>query len=164
MRHLAKLPSMQERSQILQAKYVVRSTSLPEDTLLKKLLPLLQDQPSLQWHKLSKTALSQTLPTPLSTLSASTFSKYQRTFLQHNLETTLQKPHSKLLSYCRPRLSVDPLLWLPMTTVERSRCLRWRLGWLPDGSPRLCSCQRHKLTKAHIIQCLAYTCPTSHTT
>ncbi|KAI8969329.1 hypothetical protein BDF20DRAFT_826725, partial [Mycotypha africana] len=46
-------------------------------------------------------------------------------------------------------------LWLPMTFVERDRCLRWRLGWLPNNYST--SCLYHPtrtLTKAHIIDCL----------
>ncbi|KAI8969927.1 hypothetical protein BDF20DRAFT_802430, partial [Mycotypha africana] len=41
--------------------------------------------------------------------------------------------NSKLLSACRTSISLDPILWLPMTSEERNRCLRWRLGWLPGG-------------------------------
>jgi hypothetical protein len=144
-----------EKPKYANRKITKRKTlSLPSNTLLKKLLPHIQDQRSSQWYKISKTALCQTLPAPLSPLHTTIFHKYQRIFLQKNLQSTLQKPHSKLLSLCRPTLSVDPIIWLPMTRMERSRCIIWRLGWLPGGSPRLCSCQRNKLTKAHIIQYL----------
>ncbi|KAI9309764.1 hypothetical protein BX666DRAFT_1873113, partial [Dichotomocladium elegans] len=63
--------------------------------------------------------------------------------------------NSKLISVCRPTVSLDPILWLPMTREERSRCLRWRLGWLPSGNTTYCI--RHPsalLTKTHSIQCL----------
>ncbi|KAG1543416.1 hypothetical protein G6F49_011353 [Rhizopus delemar] len=43
----------------------------------------------------------------------------------------LQEKHAKLLSHCRNDLIVDPILRIPMTRSERSRCVRWRLGWLP---------------------------------
>ncbi|KAG1136594.1 hypothetical protein G6F37_013697 [Rhizopus arrhizus] len=42
-----------------------------------------------------------------------------------------------------------------MSKSERSRCIRWRLGWLPGG--RYKSCPRHpdqSFTKAHTIHCL----------
>ncbi|KAI9310188.1 hypothetical protein BX666DRAFT_1870800 [Dichotomocladium elegans] len=61
-----------------------------------------------------------------------------------------------LLSRCRPRPSVDPVLWLPMTRMERSRCIRWRLGWLPGGKPRSCPrCANARgTTRTHLIECL----------
>ncbi|KAI7904529.1 uncharacterized protein BX663DRAFT_530093 [Cokeromyces recurvatus] len=48
------------------------------------------------------------------------------------------KTHSVLLSACRHNLIIDPILWLPMTHSERSRTIRWRLGWLPRGIPKAC--------------------------
>ncbi|KAG1276683.1 hypothetical protein G6F65_009068 [Rhizopus arrhizus] len=42
-----------------------------------------------------------------------------------------------------------------MTHEERSRCLRWRLGWLPGGAPK--PCPRHpnnNLSRRHAISCL----------
>ncbi|KAG0750055.1 hypothetical protein G6F62_001504 [Rhizopus arrhizus] len=38
---------------------------------------------------------------------------------------------------------------------ERSRCIRWRLGWLPGGAPK--SCPNHannNLSRRHAISCL----------
>ncbi|ORE03043.1 hypothetical protein BCV72DRAFT_185050, partial [Rhizopus microsporus var. microsporus] len=63
--------------------------------------------------------------------------------------------NSNLLSLCRPTISSDPILWLPMTRLERSRCIRWRLGWLPSYNTT--RCLRHTpqlLTKQHAIYCL----------
>ncbi|KAG1545308.1 hypothetical protein G6F47_006039 [Rhizopus delemar] len=62
---------------------------------------------------------------------------------------------SKQFSNCRRSISIDPILWLPMSKSERSRCIRWRLGWLPDGKPR--PCPKHpmqQLSKNHAINCL----------
>ncbi|PHZ13421.1 uncharacterized protein RHIMIDRAFT_119824 [Rhizopus microsporus ATCC 52813] len=42
-----------------------------------------------------------------------------------------------------------------MTRLERSRCIRWRLGWLPSYNTT--RCLRHTpqlLTKQHAIYCL----------
>ncbi|KAG1537815.1 hypothetical protein G6F46_012598 [Rhizopus delemar] len=50
---------------------------------------------------------------------------------------------------------MDPILWLPLSKSERSRCIRWRLGWLPSGKPR--PCPKHpmqQLSKNHAINCL----------
>ncbi|KAI9473771.1 MAG: hypothetical protein EXX96DRAFT_652531 [Benjaminiella poitrasii] len=108
----------------------------------------------LQWRKLHNTALAKTLPEPFDRLNASEFRQYCRTFLQQNFIFTLQQRYSKLLSCCRPSPSLDPILWIPMQPIERSRLIRWSLGWLPGGSPRPCLCGLHKLTKQHVISCL----------
>ncbi|EPB88091.1 hypothetical protein HMPREF1544_05153 [Mucor circinelloides 1006PhL] len=60
-----------------------------------------------------------------------------------------------LLTHCRPTICIDPILWLPMTQGERSRCLRWRLGWLPSGHSTFCPLHPDRsLTKSHAIKCL----------
>ncbi|ORE11371.1 hypothetical protein BCV72DRAFT_197771, partial [Rhizopus microsporus var. microsporus] len=59
------------------------------------------------------------------------------------------------LTHCRPTISFNPVLWLPMSKSERSRCIRWRLGWLP--SDRYKTYPRRPgqpFTKIHTIQCL----------
>ncbi|KAI7899741.1 uncharacterized protein BX663DRAFT_520273 [Cokeromyces recurvatus] len=63
---------------------------------------------------------------------------YEESFQQLRDET-----HSVLLSSCRPNLIIDPKLWLPMTHSERSRTIRWRLGWLPGGIPKACPYHPH---------------------
>ncbi|KAG1167700.1 hypothetical protein G6F36_012458 [Rhizopus arrhizus] len=83
------------------------------------------------------------------------FKTAKRRFLQQNLEIRQQCRTSKQLSHCRRSISIDPILWLPMSKSERSRCIRWRLGWLPDGKPR--PCPKHpmqQLSKNHAINCL----------
>ncbi|KAG1578780.1 hypothetical protein G6F48_011664 [Rhizopus delemar] len=63
--------------------------------------------------------------------------------------------NSILLSACRPQLIVDPILWLPMSYIERSRLIRWRMGWLPGGRPKPCIYHPHDLlTRSHAITCL----------
>ncbi|CAO0793330.1 unnamed protein product [Mucor circinelloides] len=42
-----------------------------------------------------------------------------------------------------------------MTPVERSRLIRWRLGWLPGGLPKPCIYHPFELlTKTHATECL----------
>ncbi|KAI9496954.1 hypothetical protein BDB00DRAFT_749429, partial [Zychaea mexicana] len=57
----------------------------------------------------------------------------------------------------RPSLSVDPIVWLLMIRHQRTRLLRWRLGWMPNGSAdatcRNCPEHRH-LSRMHVILCL----------
>ncbi|KAI7899081.1 uncharacterized protein BX663DRAFT_439890 [Cokeromyces recurvatus] len=63
---------MKEHSHILQAKYIVRSCSLPTDALLTCLLPCINTLRSSQWRKLNNTALVKALPEPLDSLNTST--------------------------------------------------------------------------------------------
>ncbi|KAG1554489.1 hypothetical protein G6F47_011436 [Rhizopus delemar] len=42
-----------------------------------------------------------------------------------------------------------------MTHEERSRCIRWRLGWLPGGAPKSCPYHpNNNLSRRHAISCL----------
>ncbi|ORE11537.1 hypothetical protein BCV72DRAFT_324440 [Rhizopus microsporus var. microsporus] len=78
----------------------------------------------------------------------------KRRFLQQNLEIRQRCRNSKLLSSCRRSISLDPILWMPISKSERSRCIRWRLSWLPGGKPR--PCPKHptqQLSKNHAISC-----------
>ncbi|KAI9470765.1 MAG: hypothetical protein EXX96DRAFT_453451, partial [Benjaminiella poitrasii] len=64
-------------------------------------------------------------------------------------------PNSKLLSVYQPALTVDPILWLPISYIERNRILRWNLDWLPGGRPQ--SCLYHPnahFSGSHAIHCL----------
>lgn len=45
---------------------------------------------------------------------------------------------NQLLSLCRPFLSLNCILWLPMSYSEHSRCVCWRLGWLSCGQSKPC--------------------------
>ncbi|KAG1587637.1 hypothetical protein G6F47_010874 [Rhizopus delemar] len=135
MLHLAKLPTMKERVAILQAQFLFRSLSLPEDTLLCRLIP------HIQYTRAD--------------LDIRGFRAIKKKFLHSNLEKQIQGKNSRLLSSCRPTITLDPILWLPMTHEERSRCIRWRLGWLPGGAPK--PCPRHpnnNLSRRHAISCL----------
>ncbi|KAG1535107.1 hypothetical protein G6F46_010932 [Rhizopus delemar] len=67
----------------------------------------------------------------------------------------LQEKHAKLLSHCRNDLIVDPILRIPMTRSERSRCVRWRLGWLPLGKPQSRPFHPNELfSRQHSFSCL----------
>ncbi|KAI9469636.1 MAG: hypothetical protein EXX96DRAFT_461684, partial [Benjaminiella poitrasii] len=119
-----------------------------------KLLPCIHTLRSNQRRKLHNIALVKTLPEPFDRLNASEFRQYCRTFLQQNFTFTLQQRYRKLLSCYRPSLSLDLILWIPMHPIKSSGLIRWRLDWLPGGSPRPCLCGIHKLTNQHIIRCL----------
>ena len=73
-------------------------------------------------------------------------------FLRGNLFKHRSEPDSQLLSVYCSSLCINPLLWLLMTHIERSR---WRLGWLPGGISKLCPRHPHQqLTKSYSIHCL----------
>ena len=88
-------------------------------------------------------------------MSHSNFTRKRRQFLIDNYRSKLQEEHSKLLSYYRNDLTVDPILRIPMTRSERSRCVRWRLGWLPLGKPQACPFHPNELfSRQHSFSCL----------
>jgi hypothetical protein len=115
MLHLAKLPTMKERIAILQAQFLFRSLSLPKDTLLYLLMPHIQYTRGHQWYRLSKTVLWRLMPPTITDLDARGFRAIKKKFLHSNLEKQIQGKNSKLLSSCRPTVTLDPILWLPMT-------------------------------------------------
>ncbi|KAG1546448.1 hypothetical protein G6F49_010495 [Rhizopus delemar] len=134
MLHLAKLSLMADRVHILQAQFLYRSLHLPEDALLCQLLSHTRHIRGHQWSLLFKTPLWQSLPYTGEELDKHTFKTAKKRFLS---------------------VSLDPILWLPMSYAERSRCIRWRLGWLPGGKPH--PCPKHptlKFTRKHAITCL----------
>ncbi|KAG1493830.1 hypothetical protein G6F46_008534 [Rhizopus delemar] len=158
MLHLTNQPTMKERVRRLQAKFLFRSINMPEDTLLSQLLDYLRTSASLsQWYKLSKTPLWQRgcASHEIDDLDSRTFNAIYREYLKDNLNPCRNATNSLLLLACRSKLGIDPILWLPMTHAERSRLIRWRLGWLPSGVPIPCIYHPTvKLTRSHAIWCL----------
>lgn len=131
-----------------------RSFHLPDDALSTTLRPLLEHDYKNQWRKLSVTRLWKQLPLFRSAVSFVDLGQDIRHFLQTSFTTFLNSWDVKFLKACRPHLGFDPIMWLPMTTKERSKCIRWRLGWLPGGRPRGCLCGNGNTTKKHLISCL----------
>ncbi|RCH79140.1 hypothetical protein CU097_002178 [Rhizopus azygosporus] len=117
---------MKDRISILQAQFLFRTFSLPDDALLTKLQPYIQSQRISKWSQLSKSPLWTSISNEhLETVPRSNFIRKRRQFLIDNYHAKLQEKHAKLLSYCRNDLIVDPILRIPMTRSERSRCVRW---------------------------------------
>ena len=66
------------------------------------------------------------------TTNKAVFKQVIRQYRQGTHETLLTSTtDTKLFSACRPKIGKDPILWLPMSRTDRSRYLRWRIGWLP---------------------------------
>ncbi|KAG1579184.1 hypothetical protein G6F46_011095 [Rhizopus delemar] len=83
------------------------------------------------------------------------FKAAKRRFLQQNLEIRQHFRTSNQLSHCRRSISIDPILWLPISKSERSCSICWRLGWIPGGKSRPCPKRpMQQLSKNHAINCL----------
>jgi hypothetical protein len=156
MLHLVKQPSMKDRVSLLQARFIFRAIDLPDDTLLATLLPHIQTSTiNTQWYKLTRSPCWQLCAADANTLDLHSFRKRREQFLEDKLLQLREDPNSKLLSACRPYRTIDPILWLPMSHSERSRTIRWRLGWLPGGIPK--DCPYHPNThfsRYHATECL----------
>ncbi|CEP12244.1 hypothetical protein [Parasitella parasitica] len=158
MLHLVNLPSMQTRVATLQAQYLFRGSYLPDDTLLAHLLLYIQSPSSrTHWCKLANTQMWKSLCRPnLDTLDVKEFRSVRNQFLSDQFQDSYADSNSILLSSTRPTTQVDPILWLPMTCSERSRVLRWRLGWLPGGKPKECILHPgHNRSRRHVHECLS---------
>ncbi|KAG1147073.1 hypothetical protein G6F37_011848 [Rhizopus arrhizus] len=80
------------------------------------------------------------------------FKAIRQDYLQEPFKNRRTDTNSILPSTCRPQLVVDPILWLPVSYIERSRLIRWHMGWLPGGRPKLCIYHPHELlTRSHAI-------------
>ncbi|KAG1398481.1 hypothetical protein G6F60_008338 [Rhizopus arrhizus] len=156
MLHMSKLPTMQERAYALQSQFLLRSLTLPKDALLHHLLPhIRQPRSHSQWYRLFRSPIWKRCLHDPESLDRCSLKLIQRDYRQGNLDNKRSTHAFVLLQHCRPTISLDPVLWLPMSKSERSRCIRWRLGWLPGG--RYKDCPRHPgqpFTKAHTIHCL----------
>ncbi|CEG78940.1 hypothetical protein RMATCC62417_13472 [Rhizopus microsporus] len=124
MLHMSKLPLMSERVSILQAQFLFRSLYLPEDALLTCLLPYIRSTRGSQWYTLSRTSLWKTMLSTTEKPDTRSLRAAKRRFLQQNLEIRQRCRNSKLLSNCHRSISLDPILWLPMSKSEHNRCIR----------------------------------------
>jgi hypothetical protein len=145
-RHMCDLPSMNERTTALVFKFCIRLHYLPPDCLISLLNPITKDHrlDHLRQNKLYKA----NPPRPSQNLTQIILA-YRQEQLQR------ARPHykKKLLYGCRPTLGIDPILKVPASRQEKSRLMRWRIGWLP-GNPPICPCgSGRKLTRGHILVC-----------
>jgi hypothetical protein len=143
-RHMSDLPTMGTRALTLTFKFCVRLTYLPDDCLISLLSPILPPKCRLPLLLLNPlyTALPNPPPRDLKPL-----------ILEHRQrELEFLRQSLILVRGCRPTLGIDPILLVPATRRERSRLLRWRLGWLP-GKPRDCRCGTDHTSRRHLMEC-----------
>lgn len=153
-RHMADLPTMGERIAILGAKFLLRLQELPSDALLPTLQPHIRNARLHLLPKLKTNPLWLALPDPPSERPTTDLKIAIANFRLTNLgKMRAQDKGGVLISAYRDHLGGDPILWLPMTSRERSRLIRWRMGWLP-GKPQPCkNCNVHRTSRHHLIDC-----------
>ncbi|KAF7721766.1 hypothetical protein EC973_004160 [Apophysomyces ossiformis] len=152
LRHITNLPSMRLRYDILITRFCRRFSFLDDEVCL---LPLLvRDLPSsVLKDSLMQNRLFRSLPP--TTLSDSQLRTFFRKDRQALFDVFCSSPARTqiLVKACRPKLGVDPILYLPATRMERSRLIRWRMNWLP-GRPKDCACSsRCQTTRNHFRVC-----------
>ncbi|KAF7721706.1 hypothetical protein EC973_004295, partial [Apophysomyces ossiformis] len=147
LKHLCNLPSMRFRADCLVARYCLRASTLPSDCLLSLLTPTLS---SPRLDHLRQNPLFVSLPSPRPSSLKPYFSQIRQKQFDRFLATTSQV----LIKACRPVLGIDPILTVPATRTERSRLLRWRIGWLP-GRPKECACLMDHTSRRHLRFCRA---------
>ncbi|ORE07920.1 hypothetical protein BCV72DRAFT_204637, partial [Rhizopus microsporus var. microsporus] len=136
------------------AQFLFRTSSLPGDSLLTKLLPYIQSQRISKWPQLYKSPLWTSISNEyLEAMSHNNFIRKRRQFLIDH-RSKLQEKHSKLLSHCYNDLTVDTILRIPVTRSEQSRFVRWRPGWLPLGKPQACPFHPIEFSHQHSFSCL----------
>lgn len=163
---------MHERLHHLVFKNLVRMDSLSSDTtLIGSVRNFIYQAPTsrrFQWPKLMNTNAvwahvrsftSSPLPVPITIqqwieINTEYTKKHFTNFRLSTLQVLLAKADAPvLLSAYRPTIVVDPLLTLPMNTWERSRILRWKMGWLP-ARPIACRCGHPHASRQHLLACL----------
>jgi hypothetical protein len=149
--HLTNLPSMRFRADTLVAKYCLRAEYLPKDCLLSQLCGAL---PNSSLAALRGRHMYQAMPDGLkSGASASSVSTWLRKYRQESFDSFLASTTKVLIRACRPVLKVDPVMYVPASRADRSRLIRWRMGWLP-GKPKPCPCLLDRTTRHHLRDCI----------
>jgi hypothetical protein len=163
-KHMTNLPSMEYRVDRLVFKMVCRIKNLPEDTLLSVITRACSAE-NYRWPKLVKnsTFWNTLPPSPTVRTRVSDNPTFQNKHCKEQRQqaftaiiTRTAPPPPVLLSACRKQIGIDPILFLPMTIYERSRLVRWRMGWLP-ARPLPCSKCGGVVhaSRTHLLACLS---------
>ncbi|KAI9352434.1 hypothetical protein BD770DRAFT_325880 [Pilaira anomala] len=158
-KHITCIPAMSHRYNLLVSKYVLRTRYLPDDSLVILLRDSLKYTRLTEGLKQNKLYLSLPDPKPESpTIIKQLFQAYYQNLCDQERLKTARTGKDVLLRACRPSTSApDPVLYLPMTTVARSRLVRWRLGRFTAMAREECPCQDFGvlLSRAHLLECRA---------
>lgn len=129
-KHITCIPPMQHRYNVLVSRFALRAQGLPDDSLVVLL------RESLRYPRLVKllqeNALYKWLPDPLPPgrfALRDLFRDYWQDWFDDRMQRAAVTGKLVLLRACRPCVfKPDPVLYLPMTRIARSRLVRWRLG------------------------------------
>ncbi|KAG2219714.1 hypothetical protein INT45_006046 [Circinella minor] len=153
--HLANLEFIVDRVTTLQAKF------MPDDALFPTLLPQARQTKGLRsWTSvIRKNKIWQSLDTTTQLDHHMVTNSGLKTAIKQHIKSThiqrCQRKNSKLLNQCRQQLGIDPILWLPMTSIEHNLCIHYRLGWITNHQQQPCpNChQTTHLSKQHLLSC-----------
>ncbi|KAG1016467.1 hypothetical protein G6F26_012502 [Rhizopus arrhizus] len=148
LRHITNLPSMTFRADTLVLKFCLRFNGLPDDCLLSLLSSSVSFSLLTQLRK-RQIVIDYPSDAPL---SSSRLASWLRRYRQDQFHSFLQSTSQVLIRACRPVLRVDPILYLPASRADRSRLIRWRMGWIP-GKPAPCSCGLGDTSRSHLMVC-----------
>ena len=130
-----------------------RVRHLPKNCLLVRLQEALPGRTLLRLS-LQKNSLYSTLP-DYALESYTGLKDYFIEARQDRFTTFMESTPQVLARVCRPDIGLDPVLYLPATRTDRSRLIRWRMGWLP-GNPHECLCTQDPTSRRHFNK---YDCP-----
>ena len=160
-KHMTNLPTMQARVHTLVFKMVCRIKHLPADTLISVITRECTRRTFL-WPKLQEScvlwsSLSPRLKAILTEgVEPGIIDSHVKKRRQEILDSIRAGPDPPvLLSACRPKLGIDPILYLPISLYERSRLVRWRMGWLPARPVGCNKCSHTHASRRHLITCLS---------
>ncbi|KAG1321914.1 hypothetical protein G6F63_013587 [Rhizopus arrhizus] len=137
---------MHVRAHTLVLQMIIRVYHLPDDCLLAKLVPFITAAPiknRFRWPALLRqnplwsnpqyTGGYTSVDDRLAHLSTDAHVKQSvLAYRKDLLHRILNRPDPPvLLSACRPSIGIDGMFFIPMLLSDRSRILRWRMGWLP---------------------------------
>ncbi|KAI9309887.1 hypothetical protein BX666DRAFT_2164632 [Dichotomocladium elegans] len=143
---LTMIPAIHWRMEVLQSKYCLRLPTLPADSLVLLLHHSRGNDTYINKLKANRLYKSYTDATTITSFAAP-FLYDDRQKLYTAFRDTQSSRHI-LARACRAKLEIDPILTLPATRTDRSRLIRWRLGWLL-GAPHDCNCDRDHTSRRH---------------
>jgi hypothetical protein len=171
--HITCLPTMLTRHHILQFKFLVRIHSLPPGLLTANILnSCLGKGTMLKYWKttLKKNSLWTKLLTTttitninLNPPSSTEIFEINRQYKHDQQHQRQNAPTLQTIKQCRTSEvpSIDPILFIPCTSKERHRLIKWRMGWLipKSSTPIACPCDSTTtISKKHFFR----SCPLLH--
>lgn len=158
-KHITCIPGIVHRYNSLVTKFVLRSSYLPDDSLLV----LLKD--SLRYSRLNdflkNNALYVSIPPHAfhsPDLLRTHFKKFRQQRCDDQRIVYARNGTNVLLLACRADTTKpDPILYLPMNNCARSRLVRWRLGRFTAMARNECPCTDFGalISREHFLTCRA---------